>query len=43
MPAGGMFVVVFAEDAPSVRAGASALGLLEGLWDNGSVSVETPT
>jgi hypothetical protein len=43
MPAGGMFVVVFAEDAPSVRAGASALGLLEGIWDNGSVSVETPT
>jgi hypothetical protein len=38
MPAGGMFVVVFAEDAPSVRAGASALGLIEGIWDNGTIS-----
>jgi hypothetical protein len=38
MPAGGMFAVVFAEDAATVRAGASALGLREHIWDNGTVS-----
>lgn len=38
MPAGGMLVVVFAEDAPAVRAGAQALGLQEGIWDNGTVA-----
>jgi hypothetical protein len=43
MPAGGMFVVVFLQDAPSVRAGASSLGLIEGIWDNGSISGETQT
>lgn len=42
MPAGGMFVVAFAEDAPTVRAGAAALGLLEGIWDNGTATGETP-
>lgn len=40
MPAGGMLVVVCAEDAPAVRSGADALGLVEGVWDNGTV---TPT
>ncbi len=40
MPAGGVLVVAFAEDAPAVRAGAEALGLNEGVWDNGTV---TPT
>lgn len=38
MPAGGMLVVVFAEDAPAIRAGAQALGLHEGIWDNGTVA-----
>jgi hypothetical protein len=38
MPAGGMLVVVDAQDTPAVRAGAGALGLVEGIWDNGSVS-----
>jgi hypothetical protein len=38
MPAGGVIVVVFTEDAPSVRAGANALGLTEGVWDNGTVT-----
>lgn len=41
MPAGGMFAVVFAQDAASVRAGASTIGLIEGIWDNGTVSDET--
>ncbi|HEY1457984.1 MAG TPA: hypothetical protein VGF15_05660 [Solirubrobacteraceae bacterium] len=40
MPAGGMFVVAFAEDAVAVRAGARALGLHEGIWDNGTLSRE---
>jgi len=42
MPAGGMIVVVSAEDAATVRAGAEALGLREGLWDNGTATGETP-
>jgi hypothetical protein len=37
MPAGGMIVVAFAEDAPLLRAGASKLGLHESMWDNGTV------
>ena len=41
MPAGGLFVVVFAADAAAVRAGAAALGLAEGVWDNGTVTGET--
>jgi hypothetical protein len=41
MPAGGMLVVAFAQDAAAVRAGASALGLREGVWDNGTVTRET--
>jgi hypothetical protein len=40
MPSGGMIVVVGAEDAATVRVGADALGLLEGLWDNGTVTAE---
>jgi hypothetical protein len=36
MPAGGMIVVASAEDAPAVRTGAGSLGLVEGLWDNGT-------
>jgi hypothetical protein len=38
MPAGGMFAVVFAQDAAAVRAGAQALGLCERIWDNGTVT-----
>jgi len=38
MPAGGMLVVVAAEDAASVRAGARTLGLHEGIWDNGTIA-----
>ncbi len=41
MPAGGLLVVVFAQDATAVRAHAGALGLAEGVWDNGSVTRET--
>ncbi len=36
MPAGGMIVVVGAAEAAGVRAGAEALGLHEGVWDNGT-------
>ncbi len=36
MPAGGMIAAVGAADAASVRAGAEALGLREGVWDNGT-------
>jgi hypothetical protein len=42
MPAGGMLAVVLADDGPAVRAGAAALGLREGIWDNGSVTAEKP-
>jgi hypothetical protein len=40
MPAGGVIAIVSAEDAPAVRAGARALGLVEDVWDNGSVRRE---
>jgi hypothetical protein len=40
MPAGGMIVVASAEDAQAVRSGAAAVGLLEGLWDNGTPAAE---
>jgi hypothetical protein len=42
MPAGGLIVVTSAEEAPSVRERALAVGLIEGVWDNGSVARETP-
>ncbi|MGA2320351.1 MAG: hypothetical protein ABSG95_06370 [Solirubrobacteraceae bacterium] len=42
MPAGGVIAVVFAEDGAAVRSGAGALGLREGLWDNGTATMETP-
>jgi hypothetical protein len=41
MPAGGMIVVVSAQDALTVRSGAETLGLCEGVWDNGTVTRET--
>ncbi len=43
MPAGGVIAVVCAEDAASLREGAGALGLLEGTWDNGTVTQATLT
>jgi hypothetical protein len=39
-PAGGTIVVVAAEDAPAVRAGAAELGLVEDVWDNGTPVLE---
>lgn len=36
-PAGGVIAVVSRQDAERVRGGAAALGLSEGLWDNGTV------
>ncbi len=36
MAPGGMIVAVAAEDAGAVRAGAAELGLVEGVWDNGT-------
>lgn len=43
MPAGGVIVVALAEDAEAVRSGAAALGLVEEVWDNGSVVHESAT
>jgi uncharacterized protein DUF6885 len=40
MPAGGMLVILRAEDAPALRTGAAALGLLEGTWENGTLTRE---
>ncbi len=37
-PAGGVLAVVDVRDAPAVRDGAGALGLVEGIWDNGTVT-----
>jgi hypothetical protein len=42
MPAGGLLVIVCAEDAAAVRSGAAALGLVEGIWDNGTRAREAP-
>jgi hypothetical protein len=40
MPAGGVIVVVSAEDVTRVRARARDVGLAEGIWDNGTVAHE---
>ncbi|HEY2282174.1 MAG TPA: hypothetical protein VGH60_01335 [Solirubrobacteraceae bacterium] len=40
-PAGGLLVLVDVQDAPALRSGAGALGLVEGLWDNGTVVAAT--
>jgi hypothetical protein len=37
-PAGGVLVLADVCDAPALRAGAVALGLVEGIWDNGTVA-----
>jgi hypothetical protein len=42
MPAGGVIVAASAEDAAAVRAGAGAVGLTEGMWDNGTVTRGVP-
>ena len=42
-PAGGVVVVVAADDAARVRACALELGLREGAWDNGTVTAGTPS
>ncbi len=42
-PAGGVVVVLAADDAARVRAGARELGLREGIWDNGTVMVGKPS
>ncbi|MGH2855322.1 MAG: DUF6885 family protein [Solirubrobacteraceae bacterium] len=39
-PAGGVVVVLAAADAPHVRGRAGASGLVEGIWDNGTVTAE---
>jgi hypothetical protein len=36
MAPGGMIAAVAVEDAGAVRAGAAGLGLVEGMWDNGT-------
>ncbi len=41
MPAGGVLVVADVREAASVRAGAQAVGLREGIWDNGTATAET--
>jgi hypothetical protein len=41
MPAGGVLAIVSAADAPAVCAGAGTVGLLEGSWDNGTLTAET--
>jgi hypothetical protein len=43
MPAGGIIVVAAADDAQAVRSGAAEVGLLEGLWDNGTPAAEMLT
>jgi hypothetical protein len=40
MPEGGMIVIASAQDAPALRSHAGALGLREGLWDNGTPAPE---
>jgi len=40
-PAGGVIVVASSDDASAIRSGARSLGLLEGLWDNGTSARET--
>ncbi len=41
-PAGGVIVAVAEQDAEHVRAGAAALGLHEGTWDNGTIAPGAP-
>jgi hypothetical protein len=43
MPAGGMLAIVDAADVSAVRSGARALGLIERLWDNGTVTAGSST
>ena len=43
MPAGGIIVVTASQDAAAVRSRAADMGLLTGVWDNGTVTVESLT
>jgi hypothetical protein len=43
MAPGGIVAVVAAADAAAARSAAEALGLQEGVWDNGSLTAETAT
>ena len=40
MPPGGLIVIASAEDAAALREGVGALGLSQGVWDNGTVLPE---
>jgi hypothetical protein len=40
MTPGGVLAAVAVAEAPSVRAAVARLGLIEGVWDNGSVTAE---
>ena len=41
MPAGGVIVVAAAEEADALRGAAAAIGLHEGMWDNGTPAAES--
>ena len=38
MTAGGMIVIAFADDSEVLRSGAAAVGLIEEIWDNGTIA-----
>jgi hypothetical protein len=40
-PAGGVIAIVDAQDAQTVREGTRKIGLIEGMWDNGTVNAES--
>jgi len=42
MPAGGIIVIASGEDAHMVRSGAAEIGLVEGVWDNGTPAPGVP-
>jgi hypothetical protein len=42
MPAGGVLAVVADADAAQLRSDAGALGLVEGVWDNGTATPAAP-
>lgn len=42
MPAGGMILIACAEDAATVRSATAAVGLNEGIWDNGTATQAAP-
>jgi hypothetical protein len=42
MAPGGMIAILSPEDARALRSGAGELGLVEAVWDNGTISPEEP-